>query len=321
MNDPYRILGVSQNASAEEIKSAYKSLVKKYHPDKGGDARKFAEIQEAYDILKNPSNKSHQSGHQSGQYEYNFGSQFDFKFDDIFEHIFPNKNMHDASIKIEVSITLNEAYRGTTSTIEYYANKSCNICDGKGYKNNSDIGICLYCNGAGYTSHGFLQIACNHCHGNGKVIKNYCKTCSGKGVYSEKSSISVQIPPGVDDGQRIQVQGHGHASRHGTGDLYIIIKIKTHNIFTRKGYDLYCSHSISCIQAMLGTEISVPNILGNILRVNIPSGIQPNTKITMNGEGMNINGRKGNLYIEIKITIPTNLSPKQKDLLSLIKAG
>lgn len=313
MNNPYHVLGVSTNASQEEIKSAYKSLAKKHHPDRGGDAKKFAEIQEAYDMLsgKRPSEQYQQQTHEG------FGN-FDFKFDDIFDHIFKTRNAYVDDLNIEISITLNEAYRGTNSTIEYYANKSCKVCSGKGYKSNSDIATCPYCHGAGYTSHGFLQITCNHCHGNGKVIKNYCKTCAGKGVYSEKCSVSVQIPPGVDDGQRIRVEGYGHASRHGTGDLYIIIRLKPHNIFTRKGSDLYCSHSISCIQAMLGTEISIPNILGNILKVHIPAGIQPNTKITMNGEGMNINNRKGKLYIEIKITIPKNLSQKQKDLLSAI---
>ena len=322
--NPYDILGVSKNASDSEIKTAFNKLAKKHHPDMvGGNKDEFAKINNAYSILKDPEKRKayDMGGTNEGFSSSSGGFSFDFSgfgdngfssFEDIFDIFKPSRR--DREIILE--ITLNEAYRGVTQDIEYVIDEKCNKCSGNGYASNSDLGNCRYCNGRGYTPNGFVRIRCNPCNGSGKKILKPCNECKGNGYSERKKILSVSIPKGIADGEKIRYPGYGGFSKNGSGDLYISIRVKKHRNFTRNGDDLYCKTEVSCIDAMIGKEINIFTILGDRISINIERGTQHGSKIIKKGYGMpNMHGGYGDLYVEINLTVPI-LNQKQIEIIS-----
>lgn len=353
--DYYETLGVSRNASREEIKKAYKKLAKKYHPDLNKDdpnaSEKFKEISEAAAVLGDDKKKQQydQFGSDSfrtggGGANYQDFSQFtggSFNFDDIFESLFGGGGFSTsgfsggsrrrgpkggASLRFDIEITLVEAAFGAKKTIIIPRLETCDKCGGKGAVENSDIETCHTCNGSGTervtrrTPFGIFssQTVCSSCHGSGSVIKNPCSKCNGDGRVEAKKKLDVQIPEGVEDGMRLRVEGEGEAGEKGgpKGDLFIIIHIETHDIFERRGNDIFLETQVSFAQVTLGSEIEVPTLKGKI-KLKIPAGTQTGTVFKINGKGIpNIHGYgTGSENVKVVVETPKSLTKKQKELL------
>ncbi len=343
--DYYEILGVSKNASKEEIKKAYKELAKKYHPDVSKEhnaAEKFKEISEAYAVLSDEKKKSayDQFGHDGFDQRYTQedifrGFDFDvFKdfgfgtFDDIFDIFFGGGKRErferGADLRYNLEITFEEAAFGTKKEIKFPANLECENCDGTGSE-DSELTKCPKCNGTGQlrvskrTPFGsFTSITtCNNCHGSGKVIENPCKICKGSGLIRKTKSIEIDIPAGVETGSRLRLQGEGEISRNGhSGDLYVVLYVKPHKIFERKEDNIYVTIPITFAQATLGTKIEIPT-LDDEVEMKIPAGTQSGTIFRLKNKGikhLNSYGR-GDQFVEIIVKVPENLTKKQKELI------
>ena len=347
--DYYKILGVSKDATREEIKKAYKRLAKKYHPDvsKEADAsEKFKEINEAAAVLGDDSKRQHydQFGTTEGMGGFDFsgfdfsdfmgGSSFDFG--DIFDQflgggIFGRGRRRrgpkrGADLRYDLEITLEEAATGTTKTILVPKLETCDKCKGKGAVNESDIKTCDECNGTGTvrqarrTPFGMFQTTttCRKCGGQGIVIKEPCPLCDGNGRIEKNKKIEVNIPAGVDNGIKLRVQDEGEAGELGGqhGDLYVFIHVEEHKIFRREDNDIYLDCPISFKQAVLGDNIEVPTLDGKA-ELKIPSGTQTDTIFRMKNKGIpDLHGYgKGDQMVRVIVQIPTKLSKKQKDLI------
>ncbi|MEM4397851.1 MAG: molecular chaperone DnaJ [Candidatus Woesearchaeota archaeon] len=354
--DYYDILGVPKTASKEEIKRAYKKLAKQYHPDlnKSPDAaEKFKEINEAasvlgddekraqYDKFGNADDFKKASGF-SGNYEdfsnfRNFGEDFDFG--DIFDMFFGSSNFSSFSrqrgkrkdysgsdLRFDLNLDIQDIAKGVEKTIIINRLEICEDCKGEGTKNESDIAVCTICKGTGKvvsskrTPFGIFQTTsvCNNCNGEGKIIKNPCQTCKGKGRIQKEAKIKVSIPAGVEDGTRIRIQGQGDKGLKGypNGDLYIVVHEKEHNFFKREGDDVYVEVPISFTQAALGSTIDVPTLQGNT-KLKIPPGTQTHTLFRLKNYGISHLNRygKGDQLVRVIIQTPENLTKKQKELL------
>ena len=355
--DYYDLLGVNKSASAEDIKKAYRKMAMKYHPDKNsGDSsaeKKFKEINEAYDVLKDPQKKAayDRYGHdafQSGGFNNAGGGRsggfrpedfgFGFgsggfgsgSFNDIFEEMFGHGNhgnMHREEIRGEdlrydASLTLEEAFTGKTIEVRMNVNCKCSSCSGKGSADGK-VKTCPSCKGSGRMrfTQGFFSVerTCTSCNGLGRMIENPCTRCSGSGRYQQMKTIEVKIPAGVDNGTRVRVSGEGEAGIRGgaNGDLYVFITVKKHAIFERNGTTLSCSVPIPMTTAALGGEIEVQTIDGTKVNVKIPVGTQSGQQLKLKGKGMYpVNSTvRGNMVINIKVVTPTNLTENQKEIL------
>lgn len=337
--DYYEVLGVGRNATQEDIKKAYRKLARKYHPDfnKSPDAQeKFKEINEAYQILSDPEKRKlyDQYGHAAFsaqasstqdvffREDVNVGDIFEeilkgFGFDDIFEKATKGKKRaysiptKGEDIYHTVEISLEEAYRGTVVEILLNRNVTCHICEGYGYDRNKEEKICPTCGGKGelYQRQFFITISqtCPTCKGAG-VIREVCSRCRGQGSVPTKETLKVKIPPGVDSGSKILLEGKGHAGKNGGpyGDLYILIKVKPHPIFERKGDNLYLDVNIKVTEAILGTELEVPSLSGEKVKVKIPEGSREGDLIRIEGYGMpKLRGYgKGDLFVRVHVEIP-----------------
>ncbi len=340
--DYYEILGVSRNASKEEIKKAYKKLAKKYHPDinKSPDAaEKFKEINEAAAVLTDEKRRAQYD--RFGTAEEGFGgfsgfSDFGFDINDIFESFFSSsfggrasRRKHHPkgeSLRYDLVISLEEAATGTTKEIEVTRLERCKKCNGSGAESRSDIKVCPSCHGEGYvrktrrTPFGLFSTTatCTTCGGKGKVITKRCKACKGQGLVEASKKIEVKIPKGIDDGYNLRIDGYGNepAESGKPGDLFVVIHIRDHPVFTRRDSDIYEDLSISFVQAALGDEIDVPTIDGKA-RMVLPPGTQPGTVFRLKGKGMPVLGSssKGDLFVTITIDVPKKLTKKQKELL------
>lgn len=341
--DYYRILGVSRNATQDEIKSAFRKLALKYHPDRNpGDKdaeAKFKEINEAYEVLSNPEKRKLydtygedglREGFSSGGFE-GF-SDFGDIFGDVFESFFGEfgstrrRKSRGEDLKYELEITLEDAFKGAKVDFEYNRMDLCDECGGKGTKDSSSIKRCPTCGGRGRVqySQGFFSFTqtCPSCHGEGKIITKPCPKCDGKGLADVKNKISLKIPQGVDNGTVLRVRGGGDVSPNGyAGDLYIEIKIKHHHHFEREGSDLIYTANIDVWDAILGCEIDIPLIEGGKTTLKVPSGTQHGKILRVSDKGMPIpNSRKrGDLLVRISINIPQSLNDEQKDLLIKLK--
>lgn len=357
--DYYEILGVSRDASKEEIKKAYRRLARKYHPDVNSapdSEANFKEVGEAYSVLYDDQKRSSYDrfGHQAvdgsagGQYGggFNFDGGFsgDFGgFGDIFEQFFSggsprqgsrkNAPMQGGDIETEVTITLEEAAVGLTKKINYKKQTKCSECNGTGAASGSTPQTCPTCNGAGQVRQqvnslfgATIQIVtCPNCRGEGVVNTNPCKKCNGKKRVSESISNSVDIPAGIDSGMHMRIPSGGDDGINGgpAGNLYILIRIKEHAKFTRNGDDLMTHLEIPFTAATLGTKTKIENIYGGESEIKINPGTQPGEVYRIKDAGMpNVRHKqKGNLFVEIKVNVPTKLSPEQKERLLAFSAS
>ena len=340
--DYYDVLGVTKSASKDDIKKAYRKLALKYHPDKNkGDKsseEKFKEASEAYHILSDEKRKANydQFGHAAfeggGGNNQGFGGFDASSFSDIFEDFFGDFGGGGSSrrtsnrgndLRYDVSISLEEAYRGLEKNIKYSTYKKCSSCSGSGAAKGSKPIKCNYCSGRGKvrTNQGFftIQQTCPQCSGYGETIGDPCKNCNGNGKTQSNENVTVKIPKGVDDGTRIRLSGKGEAGLKGgsSGDLYLFISIDNHNIFKRSEENLYYELPISFSDAALGTTVEVPSIDGGKSKIKIPSGTQHGKQFRLRGKGMPVLRRSvfGDLYIRVVTQIPASLSKRQREIL------
>jgi molecular chaperone DnaJ len=345
--DFYEMLGVGRNASDDEIKKAYRKLAVKFHPDKNpGDKsaeEKFKEIGEAYEALSDPQKRAayDQYGHaafdpraRAGR-AGGFGGGFHDPFEifrevfggagggGIFESFFgsqdPSQPQRGDDLRYDLEITLENAALGCEKEISVSKLDRCDACSGSGMEPGSKIRTCSTCGGRGQvlTSRGIFSIAqtCPHCKGAGRVLEKPCKSCQGNGQLERGSKIKLRIPPGVDAGSRLRSSGNGEAGFRGgpPGDLYVVLHVKTHEIFQRDGDDLLCEVPVSFVQATLGAEIEVPTLDGRAT-IKIPAGTQPGTTVRVKGKGVkNLQGYgQGDLRVRIQVEVPTRLTSEQK---------
>ncbi len=344
-----RLLGVGKGADERELKSAFRKLAKQYHPDAnpGNKAaeHKFKEINEAYDILKDPQKKAayDRFGHRAFEAGHGpfaqggFGPEFTSSMSDIFEDLFGEfmggrrsggkragaGQQRGSDLRYNMEIGLTEAFAGKTAQIRVPTSVTCEACKGQGAKPGTAPKACPTCHGSGSVrqTSGFFTVerTCQTCQGRGQVIANPCTNCNGAGRITKERALSVNIPAGVEDGTRIRLAGEGEAGLRGgpAGDLYIFLSIKPHEFFQRDGSDLFCRVPISMTAAALGGDIEVPTIDGKKARVAIPDGTQSGKQFRLRGKGMPVlrSNQAGDMYIQVSVETPVNLSRRQKEIL------
>ncbi len=350
--DYYEILGVRRDADEKSIKSAFRKLAKQFHPDRNKEdahaEQKFKEIVEAYEVLSDPQKRSayDRFGHSAfgggmGGTGHGFGDDFTASMQDIFDDLFGDfmgtggrrsrsgrAQSRGRDLEYNLEITLAEAFSGKTAQIKVPTSVVCETCGGSGAKPGSSPITCNSCGGSGRirAAQGFFTIerTCPSCHGRGQMISDPCITCHGQGRVSKERTLSVNIPAGVEDGTRIRLAGEGEAGLRGgpPGDLYIFLSVKPHEFFQRDGADLFCRVPISMVTATLGGQVDVPTVDGGRTRVKIPEGTQSGKQFRLRGKGMPVlrSETTGDLYIQVEVEIPTNLTPKQKELLRQFEA-
>ena len=348
--DFYKTLGVDKGASKEEIKKAYRKLAMKYHPDQNKDnaeaEAKFKEISEAYDILKDDQKRAAFDQFGSAAFEGGagpggfsgggFGGGAGFSgFSDIFEDMFgdfmggggarggqsgPGRG---SDMQYTMEISLEEAHKGIEKTIKVPVHETCGSCKGSGAKPGTGEETCPTCDGAGRmrAQQGFFTIerACPTCNGAGKIIRDPCDVCSGSGRVRKEKSLKVKIPAGIESGRRIRLAGEGEAGMRGgpSGDLYVLLAVKPHKFFKRDGANLQGRVPIPMTTASLGGDVEVPTIAGSRTKIKIPPGTQTGQQLRLKGLGMPVlrSDAVGDMYVEVVVETPVNLSSKQKDLL------
>ncbi|MEY4599410.1 MAG: chaperone protein DnaJ [Pseudomonadota bacterium] len=338
--DYYEVLGVNRDASEDELKKAYRKLAMKWHPDRNPDNPKaeehFKEAKEAYEILTDAQKRAayDQFGHAgvdpSAGGAAGAGAGFGDAFGDIFGDIFGGGGggrgrstvYRGADLRYNLEISLEEAARGTETRIRIPAMEECETCHGSGAKPGTKPTTCTTCNGHGQVrmQQGFFSIqqTCPRCHGTGKMVANPCGTCSGSGRVKKHKTLAVKIPAGVDEGDRIRLSGEGEAGVNGgpTGDLYVVIQIKQHSVFTRDHNDLHCEMPISFTTAALGGEIEIPTLDG-YAKIKIPAETQSGKVFRLRGKG--IKGVRstahGDLMCHVIVETPVSLTSRQKELL------
>lgn len=348
VKDYYQILGVDKSASREQIRSAYKKLARKYHPDLNpGDKtaeEKFKEISAAYAILGDPERRKKYdtlgAGYDGGDVRggwnaYDF-SNFDFAnftdidFGDIFNDIFKNKKraqrpsrQRGSDIQYHITISLLDAVKGLTTEIVLKRDKACEKCNGTGRLKESAPKPCSHCSGKGRVnySRSFInyETVCDHCQGSGYEPGTECPSCKGKGLIETRERISVKIPPGVDNGSKIRVAGKGNAGNNSgeSGDLYILTTVMEHSFFKRKGHNIYASLPVRIDEAALGAKIDIPSVDGTTARIRIPPGTSSGQVFRLKGKGMpSLRGSvRGDMLVTVEISLPKVLDENSKALL------
>lgn len=354
--DYYEILGVAKDASADEIKKAFRRAAVKHHPDKeGGDEAKFKEINEAYDVLKDSQKRQRydQFGHAgvggaSGGGGYSGGNPFEgfqgqnVNFDfgeglgDIFGQFFGGGQRSRApqrgrDIEVSLQLSFEEAVFGVEQEITLDMQDECSHCHGTTVEPGHDMKTCPTCKGSGQqtrimnTMFGAIQqtVTCETCQGRGKVPEKVCTVCHGKGTERRRQTVKLKVPAGIDDGATIRLSGRGEAIGGGErGDLYVNIRVKAHKRFTREGDIILSDERISMVEAALGAEIDVETVDGTV-RMKIPAGTQSNTDFKLSGHGVpHMNSeRRGSHIVNIIVETPTKLSKKQRELLEEFDSG
>ena len=349
--DLYSILGVSKNASDDEIKKAYRKLAKKYHPDlnKGDKSaeEKLKEVNKAYEVLSDKQKRAQYD--QFGSTDQNFGgfggggfsggfSGFDSDFDlgDIFGSFFGGFGSNNRSrnvarkgsdVGISLSISFEEAAFGCKKSVRYQRIIQCASCSGTGSKNGQSKIRCRKCGGSGQvvmgqrTPFGMIQTShvCDQCGGTGQIVENPCNNCNGSGNVRSSENLEIDIPAGIDNGQSLKIRGKGNSGINGGpyGDLHVEIAVDTHPIFTRENNDVHCDMPITFVQASLGSTVTVPTLDGKA-EYNIPPGTQPGDVFRLKGKGIpNIHGYgRGDQLVKVIVEIPRNMSAEQMDLLN-----
>ncbi len=350
--DYYEVLQVQKDATADEIKKAYRKLAIKYHPDKNpGDSEaesRFKEATEAYEVLSNTQKRSTYDqfgfagleGMTGGSHDYStvfrdFSDIFG-DFGGVFDSFFGGSGgrsrggregggpARGANLRYNLDIDFKDAVFGKKAEISYIHNIACSGCGGTGAESGSKRTVCSSCGGSGQVrrNSGFFSIAsaCPSCGGEGYVIEHPCSSCRGSGIAKKQQKIKVNIPAGIDTGKRISLAGQGDAGPNGgpAGDLYVYVTVRAHKFFERDGNDLYCVIPVSMTQAALGGDIEVQTIDGNRIKVKIPSGVQNNKMLRVKGRGvpyLNSKDHRGDMYIKLQIETPKHLSMKAKALM------
>ncbi len=343
--DFYDVLGVARGASTDEIKKAYRRQAKELHPDRNKDdpqaETRFKEVNEAYEVLKDAGKKSaydrfghaaFEGGMGGGQGGHHGGhGDFASAFSDIFDDLFGGgmrggpreRTGRGSDLRYNLRVTLEEAHRGLRKTIRVPTAVTCTACNGTGAESGAEPTTCPTCSGMGKVraQQGFFTVerTCPTCHGAGRMISNPCRACGGGGRRQEERTLSVNIPAGVETGTRIRLAGEGEAGLRSAppGDLYIFIEVQEHSIFGRDGVNLFCRVPVSMASATLGGDMEVPTIDGGRSRVKIPPGSQSGRQMRLKGKGMPAlrGGGSGDMYIELMVETPVNLTSRQKDLL------
>ncbi len=342
--DFYETLGVSRTATEAELKSAFRKLAMQFHPDKNpGDAaaeQKFKDINEAYQCLSDGQKRAaydrfghaafENGGGMGGGMGDGFGSSMADIFDDLFGDMMgggrrgrANGRERGSDLRYNLEITLEDAFKGKTATIKVPSLMSCEACTGTGAKAGSKPKACGTCGGAGRVraQQGFFAIerTCPTCQGRGQMIDNPCDACRGAGRVTKERSLSVNIPPGVEDGTRIRLAGEGEGGVRGgpAGDLYIFLSMQAHPFFQRDGADLFCRVPISMVQAALGGEFTVHTVDGSEAKVKIPEGTQSGKQFKLKSKGMPVLRTRdfGDLYVQANVETPQNLTKRQRELL------
>lgn len=348
-SDYYQTLECARDADGATLKSAYRKLAMKFHPDRNpGDAAceaKFKAINEAYDCLKDPQKRAayDRYGHEAftqgmnggGGGPFGGGGRGDFAdIGDIFETIFGSafgggggaarpQNRRGADLRYDMQVTLEEAFSGKSTEIEIEVSQACDTCDGSGATPGTSERTCNLCNGMGAVraKQGLFVIErpCPTCNGRGSVIENPCRDCRGEGRVDKAQTLSVDIPAGVDTGTRIRLSGKGEAGQRGSpaGDLYIFLHVAQHSVFEREGTTLATRVPVSFTTAALGGCVEIPDLDGSTNQLDIPAGIQSGKQLRIRGAGMPVlQGRgRGDLVVEIAVETPTKLSRRQKEIL------
>lgn len=346
--DYYETLNVSQDAGDDEIKKAYRKQAMKYHPDRNpGDKdaeEMFKEAAEAYEVLRNNEKRQiyDQYGHEglqgTGFSGFSGFNDIFSSFGDIFEEFFGfgsrsggrDRSRRGNDLRYNTTISLEEAFSGKEEEVVYNRWETCEICTGSGVTPGSKPQTCSTCQGSGSVvrSQGFFQIktTCPSCNGQGRIITDPCKKCKGNGKIKAKRSINLKIPPGVDTDSQLRLRGEGEAGAYGgpAGDLFVAIRVKEHEFFSREGKHLFCELPVSFIQAALGDRVTVP-VLGEdeVQELKIPQGTQPGDVLSLPGRGMPSlsRNRHGDLIIKIVVKIPKKLTQHQKQLLEEFEEG
>ena len=340
--DYYTVIGIDRGASVSELKKAYRKLAMRYHPDRNPSdpeaEKNFKELAEAYDVLRDDERRAayDQFGHAAfevGGHGHAGGFDFDSTFADVFDDLFGDfvgggrrtrsGRTRGADLRYNLEVTLEDAFAGTTTQIRAPTSVTCESCAGTGAEGRAQPVSCPGCGGAGKlrAQQGFFTIerTCPTCQGIGRIIKDPCRACSGAGRVRKDKTLSVNVPPGVEDGTRIRLAGEGEAGVRGSpsGDLYIFLSIAAHRIFQRDGTHIYCRVPIPMTTAALGGVFEVPTVGGGRARVTIPAGTQGGKQFRLSGKGMPVlrGGGHGDMYIEVVAETPVNLNKRQKELL------
>lgn len=346
--DYYEVLGVQRGADEAALKSAYRKLAMKYHPDRNpGDEEaehKFKEVSEAYDALKDPQRRAaydrfghaafENGGMGGGGGGPGFGPDFASSMSDIFDDLFGEfmgggarreraARTRGSDLRYNLEITLEEAFAGRTVEVDVPTMVQCDTCEGSGAKPGTGMSTCRTCNGYGKVraSQGFFTIerTCPNCHGRGEIMDQPCTDCGGQGRKAENRTLSVDIPKGIEDGTRIRLANEGEAGLRGgpPGDLYIFVSVKPHGLFQRDGADLHARVPIAMTTAALGGDFEVPTLEGARAKVKVAPGTQPGQRVRLKGKGMPVlrSHQVGDLYVQLDVETPQNLNRKQRELL------
>jgi molecular chaperone DnaJ len=340
----YESLSVERTATEVDIKSAFRKHAMQCHPDRNpGDKdaeHRFKEINEAYEILKDPDKRAAYDRfghaafeHGNGGQGAGFGAEFGTTFSDLFEGIFGMSGggrsrgtgrERGADLRYNMEISLHEAYVGKNAQIRIPTSVTCEACSGSGAKAGTKPKVCAMCAGQGRVRHaqGFftLERTCPNCHGRGQSIDSPCASCAGSGRVTRERTLSVNIPPGVEDGTRIRLAGEGEAGVRGgpPGDLYIFLSMAAHPFFQREGADLHCRVPVSMVTAAMGGDIEVPTIDGGKTKVKVPEGTQSGRRFRLQAKGMPVLRvrQHGDMYVQVVVETPQKLTKKQRDLLA-----
>jgi len=341
----YETLSVERTASDTDIKAAFRKQAMQWHPDRnpGDDAaeHRFKEANEAYEVLKDPDKRAaydrfghaaFERGNGMGAAAHGFGADFATTFSDIFDDLFGMSGRRGrgsgrergADLRYNMEISLQEAFTGKTAQIRIPTSVTCEACSGSGAKSGTKPKACPTCGGQGRVRHaqGFftLERTCLNCQGRGQVIESPCGSCAGSGRVTRERTLSVNIPPGVEDGTRIRLAGEGEAGVRGgsPGDLYIFLSIGAHPFFQRERADLHCRVPVSMVTAALGGEFEVPTIDGGQTHVKVPEGMQTGRRFRLQGKGMPVlrTRQNGDMYVQVVVETPQKLTKKQRELLA-----